>query len=182
MKATRMKAKYDTEYKNGKKKCVFCGEFKVEKDDFPKNGVDATGAAKYRTDCKVCYNIRRKENNHKNKHAQFVAHQRHRGEANEDISFTHQDWKDAMMFFGGECAYCGCTPRRGKVFTKDHIHPVSKGGKTHYANIVPACQRCNSSKQDNDIKEWYMKQEFFSQERLNKIFKWRTIMNQLERG
>lgn len=181
-KTARMRGKYQTEYIGGQKRCVFCGEYKKEEIEFPKNGVDADGNTVYRKDCKTCYNIRRKENKHKAKHSQFTAHQRQRGEISEDINFTHQDWKDAVIFFGGECAYCGCTPRRGKVLTKDHIFPVGKGGKTHYANIVPACSRCNSSKQDEDIKEWYMKQEFFSQERLNRIFKWRTIMNQLERS
>ena len=28
-------------------------------------------------------------------------------------------------------------------------------------NIVPSCDRCNSSKSDSDMEEWYVKQEFY---------------------
>jgi hypothetical protein len=47
---------------------------------------------------------------------------------------------------------------------------------------VPACQSCNSSKGAEDFRDWFMKQAFFSQERLNRIFKWRTIIRQTEKG
>ena len=88
-------------------------------------------------------------------------------------------WKDSMIFFGGECAYCGHTPRRGEHLTRDHLLPVCKGGITKADNIVPACSSCNNSKGSEDFKEWFMRQPFFSQERLNRIFKWRTIMREV---
>ena len=66
--------------------------------------------------------------------------------------------------------------------TRDHLEPVSEGGRTIQSNIVPACQSCNSSKGAEDFKDWFMKQPFFSQERLNRIFKWRTIIRQVEGG
>lgn len=159
------------------KQCTFCGAVKPI-EDFPKNGVDALGNARYRDDCKVCYNIRRRENRTKKKHTDFIGGQKRRGEEAPD--FSHQEWKECLIFFGGECAYCGGTPRKGQRLTRDHLEPVSNGGRTIQSNIVPACASCNSSKGAEDFKEWYMKQPFFSQERLNRIFKWRTIIRQLD--
>ena len=177
----RMKGKFEAEdIYDGKvlvaRRCSFCGEVKPI-EQFPKNGVDSNGRTKYRDDCKTCYNIRRKENRTKKKHSDFIGGQKRRGEDNPD--FTHQEWKECVIFFGGECAYCGATPRKGQRLTRDHLEPVSKGGRTVQANIVPACSSCNSSKGAEDFKEWFMKQSFFSQERLNRIFKWRSIMRTL---
>lgn len=161
------------------RRCVFCGEVKPI-TEFHRNGVDAKGRPEWRQDCKCCYNIRRRENQTKKKHTDFIGGQKRRGEENPD--FTHQEWKECVIFFGGECAYCGGTPRKGQRLTRDHLEPVSEGGRTIQSNIVPACQSCNSSKGAEDFKDWFMKQPFFSQERLNRIFKWRTIMRQLEGG
>lgn len=161
------------------KTCTFCG---VEKPlhEFSKNGVDADGAIRYRDDCKTCYNIRRQENKNKKRHSDFIGCQKRRGD--EDPDFTHQEWKECLIFFGGECAYCGCTPRKGQRLTRDHLKPISEGGRTTQSNIVPACSSCNSSKGAEDFREWFMKQPFFSQERLNKIFKWRMIIRQIDGG
>jgi 5-methylcytosine-specific restriction endonuclease McrA len=146
--------------------------------DFHKNGTDAQGHVAYRLDCKTCYGIRRDENKGKVKkrHSDFIGGQKRRGEEAPELS--HHDWKEILIYFGGECAFCGGTPRKDKRLTRDHLLAVSKGGKTESGNIVPACPSCNSSKNDDDFKDWYMKQPFFSQERLNRIFKWRTIMRQ----
>lgn len=51
--------------------------------------------------------------------------------------------------FDGRCAYC---PR--PAATLDHIDPIIAGGQTKPGNIVPACQRCNSSKRDRPLDEW----------------------------
>ncbi len=170
--------RYDS-YGGQFKVCAFCGEEKPI-TCFPKNGVDKVGHTKYRDDCKTCYNIRRRENRTKKKHSDFIGGQKRRGE--ENPNFTHQEWKECLIFFGGECAYCGATTRKGQRMTRDHLEPVSCGGKTVQSNIVPACSSCNSSKGAEDFKQWFMKQPFFSQERLNRIFKWRTIIRQTEGG
>lgn len=155
------------------KRCVFCGEFKPLRD-FPKNGVDENGRPKYRNDCKQCYNIRRRENATKKRHTSFVSGMNRRGET--DVSYTHQDWKETVIFFGGECAYCGKTTRKGERLTRDHLVPVSQGGTTTQRNIVPACSSCNASKGAKEWRSWFMAQPFFSQERMNRIFRWRTIL------
>lgn len=43
------------------------------------------------------------------------------------------------------CAYCGRIHREEKL-TRDHIHPVSKGGKNTWMNTVAACKACNNYK------------------------------------
>src|SRR5688572_4381316 len=48
------------------------------------------------------------------------------------------------------CVYCGsANPSRW-----DHLHPVSQGGDSTPGNLVPACGRCDDSKQDRTIEEW----------------------------
>jgi 5-methylcytosine-specific restriction endonuclease McrA len=48
---------------------------------------------------------------------------------------------------GGHCQYCGTHIER-KDATLDHVHPVSKGGKTTWENTVTACAPCNAGKAD----------------------------------
>lgn len=178
--AKRLQANFPSEDKDGKRRCVYCGVWKPLVD-YHKDGFDERGKQKYRQDCKTCYNIRRKENRNPKSFSDFIGSSKRR-EHIEIVDFSHEDWKQALLYFGGECAYCGATPRKGQLLTKDHLHPVSKGGATISSNIIPACRSCNSSKNNVDWKDWYMSQPFFSQERMNRIFKWRTIMRMAEGG
>jgi 5-methylcytosine-specific restriction endonuclease McrA len=58
--------------------------------------------------------------------------------------------QDQMDRFGGKCAY-GC----GRSATGlDHLVPIAQGGETVPWNLVPCCQRCNSSKGDRDVEAW----------------------------
>jgi len=62
---------------------------------------------------------------------------------------------------GNVCAYCGATDG----LSADHIIPVSRGGidprisrlLESADNCVCACRKCNSSKGDKDVFEWYGK-------------------------
>lgn len=179
----RMHGSYESVIKHNKhgavesKVCTFCGKM-LPIDAFAKNGLSADGAQQYRDDCKVCYNIRRKENAAKKRHTDFLGSMRRRGESK--VSYSHQHWKETVIFFGGECAYCGRTMRRGEHLTRDHLEPVKEGGATTQANIIPACSSCNSAKGASEWREWFMQQPFFSQERMNRIFKWRTIIRSIE--
>ncbi len=49
-----------------------------------------------------------------------------------------------------ECVYCGVDDD----LSCDHVVPVSKGGLTTLENLVTACRRCNSRKQDKDRKSF----------------------------
>ncbi|HEY3433925.1 MAG TPA: HNH endonuclease [Rhodocyclaceae bacterium] len=43
------------------------------------------------------------------------------------------------------CAYCG-DGFSGSRLTRDHVHPVSQGGKDIWMNVVTACRSCNQRK------------------------------------
>lgn len=43
------------------------------------------------------------------------------------------------------CLYCG-QEFSGRELTRDHIVPVSRGGKDKWTNVVAACRRCNQHK------------------------------------
>jgi len=43
------------------------------------------------------------------------------------------------------CLYCG-QQFPNYLLSRDHIRPLSHGGKDHWANVVTACKRCNNHK------------------------------------
>lgn len=43
------------------------------------------------------------------------------------------------------CMYCGIRSYPSNL-TRDHIYPISKGGKDRWSNVVTACKRCNTKK------------------------------------
>jgi 5-methylcytosine-specific restriction endonuclease McrA len=94
---------------------------------------------------------------------------------NKDITLSEEDWECIKETFNEQCAYCGSMEK----LTKDHIIPLVKGGKYEKPNIVPACTRCNSSKKDNDIEQWYKKQKFYSQEKAEYIAMYVTVTTAL---
>jgi 5-methylcytosine-specific restriction endonuclease McrA len=58
---------------------------------------------------------------------------------------------------GMACAYCGRGIEEGDkspVLTLDHLKPRSAGGNNDACNLITACQRCNSRRQDTPLKEW----------------------------
>jgi hypothetical protein len=61
--------------------------------------------------------------------------------------------EDRIMAVEGrkECVYCGDT----QDLTWDHLIPTSRGGADTISNNVPACSKCNSSKGNRDVLEWY---------------------------
>jgi hypothetical protein len=55
----------------------------------------------------------------------------------------------ALAEKGTECVYCG-----RPADTYDHVLPISRGGTSEVANVVPACRRCNSAKGARTPEEW----------------------------
>lgn len=43
------------------------------------------------------------------------------------------------------CLYCGNSFGDGQL-TRDHVIPISRGGKNRWSNVVSACRRCNQHK------------------------------------
>lgn len=50
------------------------------------------------------------------------------------------------------CGYCGRFVHDDKL-TRDHIIPVSKGGKDIWTNVVSSCKKCNNLKDNNLLKD-----------------------------
>ena len=95
-------------------------------------------------------------------------------EENQGNGISKEQWLEMMLFFDFKCAYSG-EYLGGSVNndrTIDHIIPLVLGGENEIWNIVPMLKSYNSSKNANDMEEWYKQQEFYSEERLNKIYEW----------
>ncbi|HEY2416429.1 MAG TPA: HNH endonuclease [Steroidobacteraceae bacterium] len=57
------------------------------------------------------------------------------------------EWKVIVRAAKGRCYYC----QEKTKLTLDHVIPLSKGGQHTKTNVVPACQPCNSKKNDRLI-------------------------------
>lgn len=49
------------------------------------------------------------------------------------------------------CVYCGSM----ETLSIDHLFPRKRGGEDIAENLVLACRKCNSSKNDGDMVTWY---------------------------
>lgn len=67
-----------------------------------------------------------------------------RRRARMDGTITAEQWERVVAAWRGRCAYC----RSKGSLTIDHVTPVSRGGKHVISNVVPACKRCNDTKND----------------------------------
>lgn len=86
-------------------------------------------------------------------------------------SEAKRKWKNSIKeHWNYECAYCGSEEN----LTLDHITPRIKGGSDRITNIVCACGECNHSKGHQFWADWYLKQNFFTTERLSKIINWQN--------
>lgn len=68
----------------------------------------------------------------------------------ESVGVSERDWMRLIGRYDHRCAYC----HERRPLTKDHIIPVSRGGRHAIGNILPACQSCNSSKRDDLLVYW----------------------------
>ena len=84
---------------------------------------------------------------------------------------TKEQWLECMSFFEFRCAYSGITLSKN-TRSVDHIKPISKGGENEIWNLVPMYKSYNCSKNTKDFLTWYQEQEYFSEERLDKIYEW----------
>lgn len=75
-----------------------------------------------------------------------------------------------------QCAYCGSEEN----LTLDHIIPRSKGGSDKVTNVLCACKECNNLKGHQMWSEWYLKQSFFTTERLSNIIQWQNQFSNKE--
>lgn len=64
------------------------------------------------------------------------------------------DWKSKVEAYDNRCIYCRRRPEEGQRISIDHFIPLSRGGGHTLDNLVPACIRCNTSKNDSMPWEW----------------------------
>lgn len=67
---------------------------------------------------------------------------------------------EALGIKEGKCAYCVV----GDGNCRDHLKPLVKNGMptgyiTDINNLVPCCQKCNSSKGSKSFEEWYKSED-----------------------
>lgn len=125
--------------------------------------------------CKTCTRVKKQVQRTKAKHGKFISKERARS-CGEEPTLTLQDWKDAMVWFEGACAFCGKPEGRAKKdkCDRDHLVAISKGGKTERRNIIPACTTCNRGRGNSDWLEWFRKQPFWTAERERRIALWQA--------
>lgn len=102
-----------------------------------------------------------------------AAHKRRQIEEQQGKGINGDQWLEMMKFFGFKCAYSGIPLKKGVNRTTDHIVPLAKGGAHEIWNCVPMDGSLNSSKNNKDIKEWYPQQDFYDEDRVDKINEWR---------
>ena len=96
-------------------------------------------------------------------------------EESQGNGITKEQWYEMMMFFDFRCAYSGeYIGGDSKNRTIDHITPLDKGGLNEIWNCVPCYSIYNFQKSTKDMLEWYTQQEFYSEDRLMKIYEWQA--------
>ena len=76
--------------------------------------------------------------------------------------------KDIKEKWENKCAYCDSEEN----ITLDHITPQCKGGLDIKTNVVTCCHSCNQSKGHDHWKLWYVQQDFYSEDKFDKIEEW----------
>ena len=92
-------------------------------------------------------------------------------EETQGDGISKDQWYEMMEFFDWKCAYSGMRLNKENR-SIDHIIPLKNGGEHEIWNCVPMYMPYNSSKSTSEISDWYEQQEFYSEERLNKIYEW----------
>jgi len=64
---------------------------------------------------------------------------------------SRREWRIIREAFGNRCAYCH---QPSKQLQKDHFLPISSGGEHSWRNTVPACPKCNNTKNARPPSEW----------------------------
>jgi 5-methylcytosine-specific restriction endonuclease McrA len=78
-------------------------------------------------------------------------------------------WRnDIKESWNHKCAYCDSEDN----LTIDHIVPQCNGGLDIKTNVISCCHSCNQSKGHEHWKLWYVQQDFYSENKFNKIEDW----------
>lgn len=126
--------------------------------------------SKYRKENSEKVNMWKRAWEQRNKPKLCVSQQRHRHRRkNLPALLTPQDFEECLKFFDYKDAYTG---EPMDIITQDHVVPVIQNGHYVKGNIIPCDKRINASKGGKRLEEWYIKQPFFSAQRLEKVYEW----------
>ena len=92
--------------------------------------------------------------------------------------YTPDEFTSTCEEFSWCCCYCGKSVTE-KTVTIDHAVPISKGGSNYIENLLPACRKCNSSKNASELFDWFKNMEFYDIAREKKIIEHISKNNQL---
>ena len=95
---------------------------------------------------------------------------------NAECKYGIEDVQKALLFFDNKCSYTGAP--LDEKYHLDHIVALKNGGTNYIWNIVPCNPSPNESKGTKDMESWFCQQEYFSEERLNKIYEWIDLKKQ----
>ena len=168
------------------KKCKTCGEWLVASNfNFYK---EKNGKYGLKSQCKECGKEYREKNKDKEKERQrkwyennpeksFNRHNKRRSKLeNQGRGITKEQYIECNNWFDWKCAYSGEKMKNDKSThgrTIDHIIALDNKGLNEPWNIVPMRKGYNSSKFNRiNSLDWYMEQEYFDIDRLNKIVEW----------
>lgn len=178
----RKRTKTDEEIKEHRRK--YCREYrKTERHKNYQKLYHQKYNGKYRRENIEKLRLKDRLGYQKNKERFKINYNKRRSLMNElPTSFSKKEWelcKDTFRDNKNEihCAYCGKVIIRP---TLEHFIPLSKGGELTINNVLPICRHCNSSKNDSDFFEWYPKQDFYSEERKQKILKYLGYKNKVQ--
>jgi len=68
------------------------------------------------------------------------------------LKISERDWSRMLLIYQHRCAYCG--GGAGETLELEHVIPLARGGRHSIGNVVPACRRCNATKNDRLLVEW----------------------------
>lgn len=147
------------------KRCTKCKEWKQATPDyFYRKGGGRDGLVSW---CKICFKeaVRRRyranpersrersrEGSRRWREARPERARRKHGErvrrrralkAGAEGTFTEAEFLALCELHGGRCLACG---RTDLPLQRDHVVPLSRGGRNDISNIQPLCQQCNDSK------------------------------------
>ena len=155
------------------KVCTKCGKILVANEN--NFNMDENGMYGLVSKCKECCAEYKKQWRQENQNKTFNYNNQRRYYENHGNGISKEQWYEMMNFFDWKCAYSGeylGGKQNENIRSIDHIIPLSKGGDNEIWNCVPMLKKYNKSKFNNDVVDWFKTQNFYSEERLNKIYKW----------
>lgn len=78
---------------------------------------------------------------------------------NAEGTYSASDIREQYEKQSGKCFWCG--EHVGDTYHVDHVVPLARGGSNTPDNLVISCPRCNQSKRDMLVSEWFRQPSLF---------------------